>query len=208
MSNIDINDSYAAVDEDQWPTAGTPTTGTGPIGQQIGQKIAGGGTTTTTTGGGVGSPVPAQQWPYGSTSTGNGSTITSTGNGATNYTVRSGATPQVTWNTINSLAQPKPVTKSKARYVIIKNDKSTLELKEQSTITPQEMIGISKFLGLVSTYTVLILGQAIISYNFNIKWSEIIASLGITKHFVPGLALEDYDNDNSEVLDILLYDPQ
>lgn len=198
---FDIEDDYDSSTSDSdggiWaqsaPATSAPQPATGPIGQQIGQKIAGGGT------------------PANSTSTGNGSTVTSTGNGSvgSGYAVKSAysTTPQVTWNTINSLAQPKPFTKTKVRYVIVQADLSTLELKEQPTITPQEMIGLSKFLGLVSTYTVLILGQAVINYNFNIKWSDIIANLGIQQHFVAGQALLHYDNDNSEVLDILLYDP-
>lgn len=202
MSDIDYDSSPCDSDGGAHYIGGTGTLGasvptSGPIGQQIGQKIAGSGSTSPST----------PNWPYGSTSTGNGSTVTSTGNGA--YANKTTApTAAITWNKINSLAKPQPFTKTKVRYVIAQADGTTLELKEQATITPQEMIGISKFLGLVSTYTVLILGQAVISYNFNIKWSEIISNLGITKHFVPGLALDQYDNDNSEVLDVLLHDPQ
>lgn len=196
---FDIEDDYDSSTGDSdggasiWGGVSTPTT-TGPIGQQIGQKIAGGsnGTSSGSFGG-------------TSTSTGNGSTVTSTGNG---YVVKSSYSPStITWNKINTLAQPQPTTKKKVRYVIVKDNLDTLELKEQPTITPHEMIGISKFVAMVSTYTTLILGQAVISYNFNISWSEIISNLGIEKHFVPGQTLSQYDNDNSEVLDILLYDP-
>lgn len=199
MSDIEYDSSPCDSDGGAYYIGGTGTIGagvpaSGPIGQQIGQKIAGGGSANGAT----------PSWPFGSTSTGNGSTVTSTGNGA----LTAKAAPTVTWNKINSLAKPQPYTKTKVRYVIAQDDGTTLELKEQASITPQEMIGISKFLGLVSTYTILIVGQAVISYNFNIKWSEIISNLGITKHFVPGLALDQYDNDNSEVLDVLLFDPQ
>lgn len=200
------------------PAAGGTGVTSGPIGQQIGQKISGGpaqqgnAKQPSASNGGV-----SPNWPYG-TSTGNGNITTSTGNAGTasgttysisysNTVPAAAPTPVKTgWNQINSLSKAQPVTKTKVRYVIIKSDKTTLELRELSTITPQEMIGISKFLGLVTTYTVLVLGQALVSYNFNIKWSEVINSLDIAKHFADGKDPSDYDNDN-EVLDILLYDP-
>lgn len=172
----------------------------GPIGQQIGQQIGSGSSGGVASGSGT--------WST-STSTGNGSTVTSTGNG---YQVKSAyapaSSPPTTWRAgVATMAQAKPFTKTKVRYVIVDKHDLTLELKEKDQITPQEMIGLSKFIALVSTYTTLILGQAVMSYNFNIKWSEIIADLGIQQHFVPGKALSQYDNDNSEVLDILLFDP-
>lgn len=190
----------SAEDEDAKQSSGT----IGPIGQQIGKQLGTGN----------------QPKSMGASTGGPGVSTSSGANGSSTNWVFSGNTVPSYTLTTSSLAQQPPkhrwsnliigstkgVKKSKVRYVIVKQDNTTLELREQPTMTPQEMIGITKFISLVSTYTTLILGEAIVEYNFHIRWSELIESLGISKHFVPGLAPAEYDNDANEVLDILLYD--
>lgn len=177
---------------------------TGPIGQQIGKQIQNGGVTSSTpvptASGGVG--ASPNNWPFNQNAPVAGGSV-----GVVTTGTIAQSQKQFMWSNL-IIGGQKAVSKTKMRYVVIKKDGSTLELKEQSNITPEEMIGITKFIGMVTTYTVLILGEAIIEYNFKLSWSDMIMSLGISKHFAPGLAPDDYDVDGSDVLDILLYDPQ
>jgi hypothetical protein len=99
-----------------------------------------------------------------------------------------------------------PLEKTKVRYVIIKKGGSTLELQEQDAITPRELIGLAKLMNMVSTFTTVVLGTVGGGYNFHIVWSKLISQLGIEKHFVDGLPVGDYNNDD-EVLDVFLIDP-
>jgi hypothetical protein len=98
--------------------------------------------------------------------------------------------------------QSKKPIKTSMRFIICKKDGTTLELKEQSQITPQEMIGISKFMALVST----VLSTTSTSYNINIQWSDVITSLGITNHFVAGKTVNQYLAIETDTLDIMLHD--
>jgi hypothetical protein len=212
MSNVNIqneDDDMVIVDDD------SGTIGSGPIGRWIGKQISGGvGGTSGASGGQAGGNGVSSGNPVGGTAAGTSASGTrqqASAGAATNNNWPFGSAPanqpSISWNNAN-LAAPKKYTKNKVRYVIVATDNSTLELKELDAITPEEMIGISKFISLVSTYTILILGQSVIDYNFNINWTEMINNLGISQHFAPGLAPEDYDNDASDVLDILLYDGQ
>lgn len=99
-------------------------------------------------------------------------------------------------------SQSKKPIKTSMRFIICKKDGTTLELKEQSQITPQEMIGISKFMALVST----VLSTTSTSYNINIQWSDVITSLGITNHFVAGKTVNQYLAIETDILDIMLHD--
>ena len=98
------------------------------------------------------------------------------------------------------------VEKIMVRYIIVKTDYSTLELKEQPQITAREMIGICKFISLVPTFQAAVLGLAQGEYNFSITWSKLIAQLGIQSHFVDGPPHGSY-SDADEVLNIYLFDP-
>lgn len=95
----------------------------------------------------------------------------------------------------------KPI-KTSMRIIVCKKDGTTLELKEQNQITPQEMIGISKFMTLVST----VLSSTSTSYNINIQWSDVITSLGISNHFVAGKTVNQYLAIETDILDIMLHD--
>ena len=96
--------------------------------------------------------------------------------------------------------------KTKVRYVIVKTDGSSLELKEQPQITPREMIGLSQLMSLISVYmATAVLGNPYQDYNFTIKWSELIKNLSIEKHFIGGRPAHNYND--VEVLDIFLFDP-
>lgn len=113
-----------------------------------------------------------------------------------NMSIQYNAVPQST---------PGVMNKSKLRYVIIKEDSTSLELKEQPTISPREMIGLTKFINLVATYSLAIKGDFSGAYNLNICWSELIKDLQIDKHFVPG-SVSSY-NTTSDTLDVILFDP-
>jgi hypothetical protein len=91
------------------------------------------------------------------------------------------------------------VVKTSVRYVIVKLDNSCLELEEQQPITPREMIGICKFLGVVSS--VVTAGGSV-----KVNWSDFIANNKIERHFVSGKSsFLQYDH-NTEVLYVLLHD--
>lgn len=92
------------------------------------------------------------------------------------------------------------MTKTKVRYIVVKNDGSTLELREKSTITPLAMIGISKFLSLISVFA----GNASVN-SISISWTDLIDTLSIKDHFVNGLHEDDYPDDD-DAFNIFLYD--
>jgi hypothetical protein len=153
-----------------------------------GNKSPSTGTTTSL-------PIPGSgnNTQSNTTSTGNGSTITSTG----------GASPWFFSNT-TTIATPRKVVKDKIAYVIVKTDGTQLILSEQSVLTAQEMIGITKFLSVVSATTNAVSAALSQGYNLQINWSQVIKDLAIERHFVtwtgtPGAA--------TNVFEILLYDP-
>lgn len=165
------------------------------------------------------SPIPvsngsisggAYQGTLGSNSVNSGNSIGNVGGVGGNV----GNIPQVwgtykTSSTQNIALQKNAIvtaTKSKLRYVIIKQDGSTLEMREQPSITPREMIGICKLMSLIATYVGVVLGDVQGVYNVNISWSKLIKELAIEKHFVEGMLPHSYNQDD-EVLDIFLYDP-
>jgi len=93
-----------------------------------------------------------------------------------------------------------PTVKNNVKYVIVPEDGSPcLELEEQKTITPREMIGISKFINMVNN---------MISADFVlfVNWTSLIKNLGIERHFVQGLPnMPSYDQDN-DTLYLFLFD--
>lgn len=67
--------------------------------------------------------------------------------------------------------------KTDIQYLIVLNDGSVLEFEEVGPLTAKEMIGISKFFASIAK----------IGYSgISVKWSDIINSLGIQRHFKPG----------------------
>lgn len=173
------------------------------------------GTTGGTTTGGtwtslpipVGSGGTVTSAPIPTTSTGNGNITTSTGNAGPTYVTGSlnagGAIGNLV-NTLNTISiQKQTIVKDKIRITIKKADGSQLVLEEQDVVTPQEMVGLSKFfmlMGCVST----VYSSAGPGYNIQINWSELIKTLSIERHFVTpaaGIAVA------TNVLDITLFDP-
>jgi hypothetical protein len=111
-------------------------------------------------------------------------TFTSGGAGGT-YTAGQGV----------SFANTTP--KSDVQYIIVTGDGDCLEMVEQSTVSPREMIGICKFINIVT--------QAQVD-NLCIVWSDMITNLGIDRHFKnAGLTETDYDDD-TPILNVFLYD--
>lgn len=86
-------------------------------------------------------------------------------------------------------------------YIIVPHEGPCLELFEESRITPREMIGICKFLGLVQV------AITAASHGLVMDWSELIQELGIERHFSPGLPSPDDYKQDEEILYIFLYDP-
>lgn len=90
-------------------------------------------------------------------------------------------------------------------YIIVPSDGSPcLELCEETKITPREMIGICKFLGMVQIASMALAAGA----GFEICWSEYINELGIARHFSPGFQSADDYSSTDDVLYIFLHDPQ
>lgn len=83
----------------------------------------------------------------------------------------------------NSGALTIPQAKYKVQYIIELTDGNTLELKEQQLITPREMIGLCKFINMVS-----IVQQS----SIKVMWSDLITELAIDRHFVSGVAVSSY----------------
>jgi hypothetical protein len=95
----------------------------------------------------------------------------------------------------------KQEPKTSVEYVVVLRDNTTLVLQEQQVISPREMIGIAKFVNIVTGYCLAsVVGQVV-----EISWSDLISSLKIDKHFVPGPSKSTYDT-TGEVLHIFLDD--
>jgi hypothetical protein len=86
------------------------------------------------------------------------------------------------------------IPKKGVKYVIVQKGGSKLELVEQQTISPREMIGICKFINAVSMATT----QA---STTKMRWSDLIQNLKIEKHFQP------MSNQDSDYHYIYLNDP-
>lgn len=92
-----------------------------------------------------------------------------------------------------------PVTeKHSVAYVIVLADDSCLELEEQPSITPREMIGICKFIMMASAANNL----------DNISWSMLMSTLKIARHFKITHASHDQYDAASNVLYVKLFDPR
>ena len=95
----------------------------------------------------------------------------------------------------------KQEPKTSVEYVVVLRDNTTLVLQEQQIISPREMIGIAKFVNTVTGYCLAsVVGQVV-----DISWSDLISSLKIDKHFIPGPSKSSYDT-TGEVLHIFLED--
>jgi len=186
------------IDDGDDDSAGTPQpnlpwpfNSTGSSGTASGQT-SGGTWTSLPIPGASGTPIPVP-----STSTGNGNVTTSTGNaGAIGHLV----------NTLNNVgtAKTQTIVKDRIRIIIQKADGSQLVLEEQSVVTPQEMVGLSKFFMLMSCVN-QVYTAAGSGYNIKINWSELIKTLSIERHFVAPLSTSGVSATN--VLDITLFDP-
>lgn len=88
--------------------------------------------------------------------------------------------------------------KTSQRFIIVKTDGSCLELQEAPGLTPKEIMGFCKFFSLVSLSAT--------PCNQSIKWSKMIANLGLNRHFV--LTVDDFRRykNNTEVLNVFLFD--
>lgn len=157
-------------------------------------------TTGSSTSGGTWTslPIPVSG---NTTSTGNGNVTTSTGNGNASSGSTGGAIGNLA-NALNTISAMK-AKKDNLRIVIQKTDGTQLLLEEQTIVTPQEMIGLSKFFTLMSCATA-VFTQAGSGYNIDIIWSEIIKNLSIERHFVHAAAASVVPTN---VLVITLFDP-
>jgi hypothetical protein len=178
----------------QWPynitTGGTSTTGGPPT--TTGGTVTGGTWTSL--------PIPGSGIP--TTSTGNGNITTSTGN-AGGWAAPAGGAIGNLVNTLNTVSAAKVLVKDKMRIIIQKNDGSQLVLEEQTVVTPQEMVGLSKFFMLMSCATTVFSASGS-GYNIKINWSEVVKNLSIERHFVTPMPLVAVPTN---VLDITLFDP-
>lgn len=103
----------------------------------------------------------------------NGSKSTSLGAGG----IITGSTYSVSSSSTNSFTLSAGQAKTDIQYLIVLNDSSVLEFEEVGPLTAKEMIGISKFFASIAK----------IGYSgISVKWSDIINSLGIQRHFKPG----------------------
>lgn len=88
---------------------------------------------------------------------------------------------------------------SKIKYVIIQQNGDMLELVEKKSITPREMIGISKFLNMV---TIAITPGA----GMRVNWTALIRTLKIENHFEKPSVVITNPTPSSDVLEIQLHD--
>jgi hypothetical protein len=134
----------------------------------------------------------APNWPF--PTGGSGITWTTTGSAnSPGIIIPSSVTPKL------NLMPPTP--KTSVVYVVVFDDGSTLQLQEQSIITPREMINIAKFINMVTNYCV----AGIAGQSFDVKWSDLVMSLKIDKHFVSGPRHANYDT-STDVLYVFLMD--
>lgn len=94
-------------------------------------------------------------------------------------------------------------TKTNIKHIIVLEDEtSTLELCELQTITPREMINISRFFSAVNSYI-----SVGLSYDFTFNWVQLIKELNIERHFKPGKTLDEYSQSqlSSETFYLFLF---
>ncbi len=91
-----------------------------------------------------------------------------------------------------------PTVKTDVEYIVVPETGDCLEMWEQTPITPREIIGLAKFVNMVTMY--------MNSTNIKMKWSEVIESLGIERHFTPGLSNMHQYNMDTETLYVFLID--
>jgi len=88
--------------------------------------------------------------------------------------------------------------KTQIKYIVVPNSGPCLELNEQQSITPREMIGLTKFINSV--------GMVCATTNVDMAWSQLIVSLGIQRHFTSGKAHPTNYDINNDTLYIMLFD--
>lgn len=79
--------------------------------------------------------------------------------------------------------------KYKVEYIIEMLDGGMLEMREQKFITPREMVGLCKFINMVS---------ASIHSGIKIMWSDLITELAIDRHFVSGKNRASYSDIHTQ----------
>lgn len=155
-------------------------------------NLQGSGGSAPSTPGSPGANGPAPTWPF----------PTGTVPGGISWTTGStSSSPGIIIPNSLKMNFIKPVPKTSVVYVIVFADNSTLMMQEQPVITPREMINIAKFINMVSNYCVAGIG----GQSFDVKWSDLIMSLKIDKHFIAGPQHSAYDT-TTDVLYVFLHD--
>ena len=135
-------------------------------------------------------PVPLPNMPTV------GGSITSS-NVPTNFGTLTGSlATQQQVKTVHSSTLSAAITKTSVSYIIIKRNGDTLEFKQDSPISLNEMISITKFINLTANAGVL-----------KIQWSTLISTLGIARHFIKGKPSNQHP-DNTAELFIKLFDAE
>lgn len=99
-------------------------------------------------------------------------------------------------NILNKLLQSN-IAKTSVSYIIVKKNGDTLEFKQESPISVNDVISIVKFISLTS----------LAGNTSKIKWSTLISTLGIERHFIKGKPADQYPNDTSELF-VKLFDAE
>lgn len=158
----------------------------------ISNSSAGTGTGTVIWPGTVGT-VPTVTAPKTPTISGS---ITSS-NVPTNFGTLTGSlVSQQQAKTVHSSTLSTAIAKTSVSYIIIKSSGDTLELKQDSPISLNEMISITKFINLTANVN-----------TPKIQWSTLISTLGIERHFIKGKPSNQYP-DNTAELFIKLFDAE
>ncbi len=115
----------------------------------------------------------------------------------TNFGTLTGSlTTQQQVKTVHISTLSSVIAKTSVSYIIIKRNGDTLELKQDSPISLNEMISITKFINLTANAGAL-----------KIQWSTLISTLGIERHFIKGKPSNQYP-DNTAELFIKLFDAE
>ena len=80
-----------------------------------------------------------------------------------------------------SITGGNTIAKDDIQYIVVLKDGHCIELVEQQTMTPREMLNIAKFISMV--------GQVLTvapHTNIKVQWSDLIDNLGINNHFEDG----------------------
>ena len=105
-----------------------------------------------------------------------------------------GGSAVISTSQLNGVSIAQTPKYSNITYIVKCKDGRSLTLQEEKSITPREMIGISKFISVVSAMAANVRGE--------VRWSELITNLGIERHFKEVQAV------NPDILQIILTDPK